>query len=98
MAPRTPKKNPPQRRPATLIPCASSLIPRLQVVSDPDGLDLLLPFGRRPRQRPDGDDALGAAPGDLGPIIGVGRVGEGLVLLELLPDGLHEVLPRQAPP
>src|SRR5690554_4136499 len=41
---------------------------------------------------PDVDDALALLPGDLGPVVGVGRVGQILVLAELLLDRREEVL------
>src|SRR5215210_5699144 len=40
----------------------------------------------------DVDDPLALLARDLGPVVGVGGVGEVLVLLELLPDGIDEVL------
>src|SRR4051812_48096647 len=43
-------------------------------------------------QDPQEDDALALLAGDLGPVVGVGGVGEVLVLLVLLPDRLQQVV------
>src|SRR5437899_1805356 len=43
------------------------------------------------------DDALALLAGDLGPVIGIGRIGQVLVLPVLLDDGLEEVLRLQTP-
>src|SRR6478735_9105006 len=52
------------------------------------GLLLLLPLDERAHV----DDALALLAGDLGPVVGVRRVGEVLVLLVLLVDRRDEVL------
>src|SRR5829696_5673519 len=41
-------------------------------------------------------DALALLAGDLGPVVGVGAVGQVLVLLELLADGLQEIVEPDA--
>src|ERR1035438_7880442 len=46
---------------------------------------------------PDVDDPLTLLPGDLGPVVGVGGVGEILVLLVLLADRLEQVLGTDPP-
>src|SRR4051794_39717273 len=54
---------------------------------------LVLPFAE---QDPQEDDALALLAGDLGPVVGVGGVGQVLVLLVLLPDGLEQVVGADA--
>src|SRR5262245_15020437 len=46
----------------------------------------------------DVDDPLALLPGDLGPVVGVSGVGQVLVLLVLLLDGIEEVLSADASP
>ena len=53
-------------------------VPRLLLGFPGNGLDV--------------DDALALLAGDLRPVIGIGRVGQVLVLLELLADGVQEVI------
>src|SRR5688572_26153245 len=66
--------------------------PSLQVLTGVDVLDRpFLPADARD-QGADVDDALALAARDPGPVVGVRRVREILVLLELVPDGLLEVL------
>ena len=57
-----------------------------------DPLDAALLFLGLAHERLDVDDALALLAGDLGPVVGVGGVGEVLVLLELLADGGEEVV------
>ena len=66
----------------------------LQVLTGRDPFDLtatvgLLALGE---ERADEHDALALLPGDLRPVVGVGGVGQVLVLAELLPDRVEEVL------
>src|SRR5687767_15536863 len=70
----------------------------LEVLPGGDPLDGATAFGLLAAgdERPDVDDALALLAGDLGPVVGIGRVGQVLVLLELLTDGFHEVLRRNA--
>src|SRR3954447_14584675 len=71
----------------------------LQVLASCDALDGtptggLLAFGH---EHPEEDDALALLPGDLGPVVGVGGVGQILVLLVLLPDRGQQVVGANAP-
>src|SRR5712691_4606083 len=56
-----------------------------------DLLDVLLLLFGVARERPHVDDPLALLAGDLRPVAGVGRVGQILVLLELLAHGVEEV-------
>src|SRR5687767_4972276 len=66
----------------------------LEVLPGGDPLDGATAFGLLAAgdERPDVDDALALLAGDRRPVVGVGRVGQVLVLLELLADGVDEVL------
>src|SRR5687767_10828690 len=66
----------------------------LEVLPGGDPLDGAAAFGLLAAgdERPDVDDALALLAGDLRPVVGVGGVGQVLVLLELLADGIDEVL------
>src|SRR5919198_3988331 len=68
----------------------------LQVLAsvDPFHLPALAPGVGQ--QRTDVDDPLALLPGDAGPVVRVGRVGQILVLLELVPDGVEQVLELDA--
>src|SRR3954452_9449370 len=71
----------------------------LQILARCDPLDGtptggLLAFGH---EHPEEDDALALLPGDLGPVVGVGGVGQILVLLVLLPDRVQEVVGADTP-
>src|SRR5919198_997937 len=70
----------------------------LEVLPGGDPLDGAAAFGLLAAgdERPDVDDALALLAGDLRPVVGVGGVGQVLVLLELLADGVHQVLGTDA--
>src|SRR6267142_1661462 len=61
-----------------------------------DALDAPKLFLRLAHERLDVDDPLALLPGDLRPVVGVGGVGEVLVLLELLADGGEQVVGHDA--
>ena len=64
----------------------------LQVLAGGDALDLAALVAAVAEQRADVDDPLALLAGDPGPVVGVRRVGEVLVLLELQADRREEVL------
>jgi hypothetical protein len=61
-----------------------------------DARDLRLPVRGRAGQHLDVDDALALLAGDLRPVVRVGRVGQVLVLLELFPDRVQEIVDLDA--
>src|SRR5687767_13641816 len=85
---------------ATARPYPQGRARALQVLAGPDPLDRsptggLLALGH---EHPEEDDALALLAGDLGPVVGVGGVGQVLVLLVLLADRVEEVLGADAAP
>src|SRR5207244_2263238 len=69
---------------------------RLEILSRADPVDLAALALGVPEQGPDVHDALALLARDPGPVVGVGRVGQVLVLLELVADGRHQVLELEA--
>src|SRR5574337_40825 len=67
-----------------------------EVMTRADGLDLARLLAFPVEDRPDMHDPVAPAAGDLDPVVGVGRVGEVLVLPELGLHRLHEVGGREA--
>src|SRR5688572_5058958 len=69
----------------------------LKIVAGTDGFNLPM-FGGPTTDGPDMNDFLALLSGDFRPIVRIGRVGEILVLLELLTDGADQVVRAQAGP